>query len=59
MTRACSTYVDEQRCIEGFGGENLKKRALGRPTRRWKDNIKMDLRELEYWGHGLDRSGSG
>jgi hypothetical protein len=23
------------------------KRPLGRPRRRWKDNIKMDLRELE------------
>ncbi|KAJ4433098.1 hypothetical protein ANN_15355 [Periplaneta americana] len=24
------------------------KRPLGRPRRRWEDNIKMDLRELEY-----------
>jgi hypothetical protein len=33
----------------GFCWEILKKRALGRPTRRWEDNIKMVLRELEYW----------
>ena len=26
---------------------------LGRPSSRWKDNIKMDLREVG-WGHGLD-----
>jgi hypothetical protein len=26
------------------------KRALGRPTRRWVDNIKMDLREIEWDG---------
>jgi hypothetical protein len=26
---------------------------LGRPRRRWEDNIKMDLQEVE-WGHGLD-----
>ena len=26
---------------------------LGKPRRRWKDNIKMDLQEVE-WGHGLD-----
>ncbi|KAJ4437783.1 hypothetical protein ANN_13721 [Periplaneta americana] len=26
------------------------KRPLGRPRRRWEDNIKMDLREVEYDG---------
>jgi len=30
------------------------KRPLGRPGRRWEDNIKMDLREIE-----LDSGGSG
>jgi hypothetical protein len=29
------------------------RRPLGRPRRRWKDNIKMDLQEVG-WGHGLD-----
>jgi len=24
------------------------KRALGRPTRRWEDNIKMDLQVVEW-----------
>ncbi|KAJ4433375.1 hypothetical protein ANN_15634 [Periplaneta americana] len=24
------------------------KRPLGKPRRRWEDNIKMDLREVEY-----------
>ena len=33
-------------------------RPLGRPRRRWEDNIKMDLQEW-YVGHGLDRCGSG
>jgi hypothetical protein len=28
------------------------KRPLGRPRRRWEDNIKMNLREIE-WG-GMD-----
>jgi hypothetical protein len=32
------------------------KRPLGRPRRRWVDNIKMDLRMGWY---GLDRTGSG
>jgi hypothetical protein len=26
------------------------KRPLGRPTRRWVDNIKMDLREIVWDG---------
>jgi hypothetical protein len=32
------------------------KRPLGRPKRRWVDNIKIDLREIGWYG--LDRSGS-
>jgi hypothetical protein len=32
------------------------KRPLGRPRRRWEDNIKMDLREI---GIDLDLAGSG
>jgi hypothetical protein len=28
------------------------KRPLGRPRRRWEDNIKMDLQEV--WCEGLD-----
>jgi hypothetical protein len=34
------------------------RRPLGRPRRRWENNIKMDLRDVE-WGHGLDRCGYG
>jgi hypothetical protein len=33
------------------------KRPLGRPRRRWVDNIKMDVRETGWYG--LDSSGSG
>jgi hypothetical protein len=28
-------------------GKSEGKRSLGRPIRKWKDNIKMDLREIE------------
>jgi hypothetical protein len=28
------------------------KRPLGRPIRRWVDNIRMDLREIEWDGVG-------
>jgi len=33
-------------------------RPLGRPRRRWEDNIKMHIQEVG-WGCGLDCSGSG
>jgi hypothetical protein len=33
-------------------GKPEGKRPLGRPRRRWEDNIKMDLREIG-WG-GMD-----
>jgi hypothetical protein len=35
------------------------KRPLGRLRHRWVDNIKMDLRETDWDGMGLDRSASG
>jgi hypothetical protein len=34
------------------------KRSLGRPRRRWDDNVKMDLRGTGFAGCGLDSSGS-
>ena len=38
-------------------GKPEGKRPLGRPRRRWEDNIKMDLREVS--GLRLDGVGSG
>jgi hypothetical protein len=29
-------------------GKSERKTPLGRPRRRWEDNIKMDLQEVEY-----------
>jgi hypothetical protein len=34
-------------------GKPEGKRPLGKPRRRWKDNIRMDLQEVG-WGYGLD-----
>jgi hypothetical protein len=31
-------------------GKPEGKKSLGRPKRRWEDNIKMDLQEVG-WGH--------
>jgi hypothetical protein len=38
-------------------GKPGRKKPLGRPRRRWVDNIKMDLGEMGWYG--LDRTGSG
>jgi hypothetical protein len=40
-------------------GKPEGRRPLGRPRRRWEDNIKLDLFERLDEGHGLDQSGSG
>ena len=45
-----STCRGEERCIQGFGGETCGKRPLGRPRRRWEDNIKIDLQEVRRGG---------
>jgi hypothetical protein len=41
-------------------GKPEGRRQLGRPRRRWENNIKMYLREVgREGGHGLDQPGSG
>jgi hypothetical protein len=40
-------------------GKSEVRRPLVRPSHKWEDNIKMDLRKVGWDWHGLDRSGSG
>jgi hypothetical protein len=40
-------------------GKSGGRPPLGTPGLRWEDNIKMDLKETWYGGHGVDSSGSG
>jgi len=35
------------------------KRPLGRPRRRWEDNINMGLSGSGMWCYGMDCAGSG
>jgi hypothetical protein len=35
-------------------GKTEEKRPLGRPRRRWKDNIKVDLQKVGCGVYGLD-----
>ena len=46
MGGACGTYGGRERGAQGSGGETRGKETIGRPRRRWEDNIKMDLQEV-------------
>ena len=59
MGRACSAYGAGERRVQGFGGKPGGKRPLGRPRRRWEDNIKMDLQEVGRDCGDVDGVGSG
>jgi hypothetical protein len=48
----CSTYGEEERCIQRVGGETKENKPPGRPRRRWQESSKLDLAEVR-WG-GLD-----
>ena len=49
MDRACSTYGERRNAYRFLVGKREGSRPLGRPWRRWEDNIKMEFRE-EEWG---------
>jgi len=45
------TCMGESRGVYRIWVQNLEeKRPLGRPRRRWEDNIKMDLQGVGYGG---------
>jgi hypothetical protein len=52
MSRACSTNGEKRNAYRILVGKPKGKRRLGRPRRRWVDNIKMDLRDIGW--DGLD-----
>ena len=45
----------------GFVWKPEEKIPLGKPTNKWEDNIKMDLKEISLGGggRGMDLSGTG
>ena len=43
MVGTCSAYGGEERRIRVLVGKPEGKRPLGRPRRRWENNIKIDL----------------
>jgi hypothetical protein len=50
MGRACSTNGEKRNAYRILVGKPEGKRPLGRPRRRWVDNIKIDLREIGWDG---------
>jgi hypothetical protein len=50
MGGACSADGEERGMYRVLVGKSEGKRPLVRPRRRWEDNIKMDLQEVECGG---------
>jgi hypothetical protein len=46
MGGPCSTYGEKRYAYRLLVGKPEGKRPLGRPRRRWVDNIRMDLGEV-------------
>jgi hypothetical protein len=46
MGGACGAYGEERGLHRVLVGKPEGKRLLGRPRRRWKDNIKLDIQEV-------------
>jgi hypothetical protein len=46
--RTCSTHGVKRNAYRILVGKQEGKRPLGRPRRRWVDNIKMNLREIGW-----------
>jgi len=50
MGGTCSAYGEGRGVYRVFMGKPGGKRPMGRPRRRWEDNIKMDLQEVGCGG---------
>ena len=50
MYETCSTYGERRAVYRILVGKTERKRPIGRPRRRWEDNIKMDLQEVGCGG---------
>jgi hypothetical protein len=48
MGGACDAHGGGEGCNNILAGRPEERRPLGRPRRRWEDNIKMDLREIVF-----------
>jgi hypothetical protein len=55
MGKACSTHGREAKCIRNFGRKSRTGNSTRKSRHAWKDNIRMDLREIGWervdWMH--------
>jgi hypothetical protein len=61
MGTACSVHGENRSAYGILVGNPGGKGPLGRPRRRWEDNIRMDVTEIGLYGVGwirLDEDGS-
>jgi hypothetical protein len=54
MGGACSSEGEERGMYKFWVGNPEGKETLGRPRRRWEDNIRTDLQKVGCGGYGLD-----
>jgi len=54
MDGACGAYGEGRGVHRVLVGKPEGKRRLGRPRRRWENNIKMDLREVGGGGGWME-----
>jgi hypothetical protein len=47
MGGTCGKERGYEKCIQILIGKSEEKRALGEPRLTWKDNIKIELKEIE------------
>jgi hypothetical protein len=50
MGRACNKKGEKRNAYRILVGKPEGKRQLGRPRRKWMDNIKMDITEIRWDG---------
>jgi hypothetical protein len=50
VSRTCGTHGEGRGVYRVLVGRPEERRPLGRPRRKWEDNIKMDLRETRIDG---------
>jgi hypothetical protein len=48
MGGACSTLERDEKYIQNFGLKYEGKRSRGRHRHRWEDNVRIDLRKVEW-----------
>jgi hypothetical protein len=46
MGNACGTYGKEERCIPDIGDATERKSPFARPQHRYKDKLKIGLKEM-------------